>query len=193
MMLTPQPLLPQGTPSAVSMDGPSAAPALWMVVDVESIGLHGQAFAVAWAVWRQGTDAALAQGLWACPPDAAQGSDADRAWVAASLPPLPANCANAAMVCQRFWADWLHWRSRGATMLVDCGWPVEAQFLSACVRQAGPDVAMLGPIPLVDLATLRALHPERLAALPVRLADELPAHDPRADVRQTWRLWQALI
>ncbi|GAB4215586.1 MAG: hypothetical protein Fur007_13870 [Rhodoferax sp.] len=167
-----------------------------MVVDVESVGLHGEGFAVAWAVWAAGAPAGaapLAQGLWACPPRAARGTAADMAWVLAHVPPLPAACATPADVRARFWADWLLWREKGAYMLVDCGWPVEAQFLSACVAEAGSDAAALGPYPLLDLATLRALHASPLATLAQRPPDEMPAHDLRADVRQTHRLWQALM
>ncbi len=162
---------------------------LLMVIDVESIGLHGEGFAVAWQVATSSHADVLAQGLWACPPEAAAGSAPDRAWVAAHLPVLPVNCPDPSAVRQHFWADWLHWRQQGAWMLADCAWPVEARFLNDCIRDGAPDAGQFGPWPLLDLALARALWPELTTLAQQRLPDELPVHDPRADVRQTLRLW----
>lgn len=161
---------------------------LAMVLDVESIGLHGEGFAVAFAVCDTRTGQSLAEGLWACAPEAAQGSADDRAWVRQHVPDLPVNCQNPQQVRQRFWADWLHWRAQNAWLVADCAWPVESNFLSACVQDAPAQEAFLGPFPLIDVATCLALWPGPVPDFSVRQSDELPLHDPRADVRQSLRI-----
>ncbi len=161
---------------------------LFMVVDVESIGLHGEGFAVAWEICRVALhDAPLEQGFWGCAPQLASGLDSDRDWVATHVPPLPMNCATPTEVRQHFWADWQTWSAQGALMLVDCGWPVETAFLSACLREARADLGFSGPFPLLDVATARTLLSGKPDTPSFHRA--VQQHDPRDDVRATWLDW----
>lgn len=51
-----------------------------------------------------------------------------------------------------FWS-WLTARQASALVVVDCGWPVEAGLLSACVAD-DPSRAFKGPYPLHEVASL---------------------------------------
>ena len=71
--------------------------------------------------------------------------------------------------------------------MADCAWPVEANFLSACVKLNHKEREWQGPYPLHDLASvLLALGADALAVTE-RLPDELPAHHPLMDARQSAR------
>lgn len=160
---------------------------LWMVMDAESIGLHGEAFAVAYVVV-DGVGTRILEETIACPASAAAGADSDRAWVAANIPldALPQNCESPRQVRDRFWDAWLAWKAQGARLVVDCGWPVEANLLSACVRDE-PSRTWEGPYPLYELASLVEALQEDPTAACERLADEAPAHLPWNDSRQSAR------
>lgn len=171
----------------------ASPPRYAMVFDVESIGLHGEGFAVAWLVLDVLTHATLESETHDCPADLAKGSTTDRAWVAANIPALKTNCASPSEVRAHFWGAWLRWRAQGAWLVADCAWPVETNFLSACVQDAGPDAHFLGPLPLYDLTALALFCKVDSPNQPARLGDELPEHDPAADARHTARMLQALL
>lgn len=172
----------------------SVTPA-WMVFDVESAGLSGEGFAVGWVVVaRDGAE--IDSGLLRCELDFASGRESCIAWVRERV--VPALSAGGlteriedhlsiAELRSAFWAEWTVQRARGAVLAVDVPWPVEANFLSACVRD-NPWREAYQPYPLIDIASVRlAAGLDPLATLP-RTARELPAHNPLADARQSARL-----
>lgn len=119
--------------------------------DAESNGLHGAAFAIGAVV------------LNACTGDvletfAARVADPEPLdpWVAANVVPklsdLRITHASAREMRDAFWA-WLSARKESAIVVVDCGWPVEAGLLSACVAD-DPSRAFGGPYPLHEVATM---------------------------------------
>lgn len=166
---------------------PSVKPNLWMVFDVESVGLHGEGFAVGWVVVdARGTEVEARRE--ACPPDAAAGEEGVRGWVRASCPAFESRHATPAEVRAAFWERWLDWRAAGAGLAADCAWPVEARFLAACVDDDPKARGWAGPYPLHDVATLRVAAGLDPLATSGRLPNELPAHDPLADARQSARL-----
>lgn len=159
----------------------------FMIFDVESIGLHGEGFAVAFVVVNA-EGQLFDQNVFACQPSDAKGEESDREWVAENVPSIPAKFDCPADVRSEFWLCWQHWRHRGAALVSDCGWPVEGRFLAACIDDS-PHRKWEGPYPLLDLATallIKGIDP--LSDRP-RLPDELPKHDPLADCRQTARLF----
>jgi hypothetical protein len=174
-----------------------SGPSLFMVFDVESVGLHGEGFAVGWVVVGGGKE--LESGRLACPAAAAYGTRSGREWVATNAPTMPNTHALPNDVRDAFWAAWLRWKGRGAVLAADCPWPVEARFLAACVEEARDPMTSgtetpegerdwQGPYPLIDVASVRlavGLDPLGTAG---RLPNELPAHDPLADARQSARL-----
>lgn len=158
-------------------------------VDVESIGLHGEGFAVGYVVV-DGLGIEMEAVTLACPPGAAKGADSDRAWVAHNVPTLVVTHAAPRDVRTAFWDRWLHWSALGAQMVADCAWPVEARFLAACVDDLGSSAAWQGPFPLLDVSTLAVTLGQDPRAAGRRLANELPLHDPLADARYCARLWR---
>lgn len=169
----------------------------WMVFDVESAGLSGEGFAVGWVVVaRDGTE--IDSGMRWCQLALASGREKDIAWVREHVMPALAagdDSRRAVTVELRslvdlrteFWSEWGIQRARGAVLAADVPWPVEANFLSACVRD-NPRREVTQPYPLIDIASVRlAAGFDPLATLP-RTASELPAHNPLADARQSARL-----
>ncbi len=171
----------------------------YFVFDVESIGLHGEGFAVGYVVV-DSVGRELETGLFSCPPATAVGTDTDRAWVAQNVPPLALTHSTPAQVRAAFWQAWLRWRettlSNGAIyMVADCAWPVEARFLNACVDDAGAAAHWLGPYPLLDVSTLASVLTITSGSAPelLRTADMHPPHHPLADARHSARAWVALM
>jgi hypothetical protein len=158
-----------------------------MVFDVESVGLHGEGFAVGYVV----VDAAgkeLESGLFACPVDRVVGEFEGREWVVQHVPRLALTHNRPQAVRTAFWQRWLHWKAQGAVLVADCGWPVEARFLAACVDDAPERRGGDGPYPLHDLASVLWAHGRDPLATHERRPDEQPAHHPLMDARQSARL-----
>lgn len=158
-----------------------------MVFDVESIGLHGEGFAVGFVVLdAEGNQ--LEAVTYACPPDAAKGNDEGRAWVKATCPKLTRTHDLPIEIRSAFWTKWQEWKAKGAVLIADCCWPVEARFLAQCVDDAPSERGWQGPYPLHDAASMllaRGLDPLEKRE---RKADELPEHDPLADAKQSARI-----
>lgn len=160
---------------------------MFMVFDVESIGLHGEGFAVGYVVVRR-DGKMLDEGVMACDPNVCFGTDESREWVAKNVPPLEAVYRGPRQLREAFWGRWLHWKEQGAALMADCAWPVEARFLAAAVKDDHDRREWEGPYPLHDLASvLLALGRDPLASND-RMPNELPAHHPLMDARQSARL-----
>lgn len=160
---------------------------LFIVIDAESIGLHGEAFAVAWVVVNRAGET-LDEGCMACDPDQCLGTDDNRLWVAENVPPLDVTSPTPQHLRNSFWLVWRHWADRGAVLVADCAWPVEAGFLSACVRLNSRERERQGPYPLYDLGSvLLAASGFDALAVTERLPDEMPMHHPLMDARQSAR------
>lgn len=162
---------------------------LYMVFDVESIGLHGEGFAVGYTVIDAVGNTAGPDGRYACPPSAAMGGDEGRAWVAENCPPIEANCETPRAVRDCFWHDWMAWKEHHAELVADCAWPVEARFLAACVDDEPENEGKpwQGPYPLHELASFMVAAGMDPYATYARLPNE-PEHDPLGDARQSARL-----
>jgi hypothetical protein len=159
---------------------------LFMVFDVESIGLHGEGFAVAWVVVNRGGER-LGEGCLSCDPAQCAGTEESRLWVGENVPSLERTSPTKQHLLNTFWHAWRHWADKGAVLVADCAWPVEANFLSACIALNHAEREWQGPYPLHDLASvLLALGADALA-MTERLPDELPAHHPLMDARQSAR------
>ena len=169
-----------------------------MVFDVESVGLHGQGFAVGFVVIKDGAE--VDNGLFACeqektvddaghlPPN----HGGDRKWVAENIPVL-GKLSSPFVVHEKFWAVWQEWKSKGAVLAADCAWPVEGRFLNACVDIATDLRRWDGPYPLIEISTLLlAAGFDPMEPFP-RRDDELPIHNPLADARQSARLMMTAI
>jgi hypothetical protein len=167
---------------------PDTANRRYMVFDVESVGLHGEGFAFGFIVVDE-NGAELRTGYDACPPETAEGSDESRRWIGENLPYLPPTCASPREVRARFWKAWEEERAKGAVLVAENGWPVEARFLAACIDDDPTERIPGGPFPLHEVSTaLLATGQDPMAEYDRKL-DELPRHHPVADARQSARLF----
>lgn len=170
-----------------------------MVFDVESIGLHGEGFAVGWVVIDDGGKR-IDQGLVACPKDWASGTWFDHDWVSANVTtevpdglPLYGLAQSPKDVRDAFWEQWMRWKAEGAELWADCAWPVEARFLIACIEDDKVHRKWEGPYPLHDIATLALAKGHDPVRTWDRQSDEEPAHNPLMDARQSARILHELL
>jgi hypothetical protein len=179
---------------------PPNMPPYFFVFDVESVGLQGVGFAAGWVVIDP-SGKEHGSGLFACHLAAAvevvDGEDV--LWCQQHvIPALAATMDKLISVPDpkalriSFWSHWQQWKQRGAVMVADCPWPVEARFLHACIdtrfgnrRMAGD---FDGPYPLIDVASVRMAKGLDPLEAGERLPGELPAHNPMMDARQSARL-----
>lgn len=157
-----------------------------MVFDVESIGLHGEGFAVGYVVLVNGKEVEC--DLFACPPNRAIGRASDFRWVKENIPALSANSPDPFTIREKFFRCWEKWKAEGALLAADCGWPVEARFLCACVDALPEERRFAGPYPFMEISSVMiaaGLDPMKRYA---RRKNERPVHNPLADARQSARL-----
>lgn len=160
---------------------------VFAVLDVESIGLFGESF---WwgivVVDRRGNEVLSDSQI--CRPGYCAGTDEGRAWVLQNCPlPTKYEPIGASEIRTRFAVCWAGLKERwpDVTMWADCSWPVEARFLRD-VYLCNPGFE--GPYPLHDVATLRFAAGFDPLATNERMENELPAHSPVCDARQSARL-----
>lgn len=166
---------------------------MYMIFDCESVGLHGETFAVAWVVVDH-EGKRIASAAYSCSPDAARGDEEWRTWARenVTLPPVGSK-RTPREVRREFWEAWVYAETRGATLWADCCWPVEARFLLDCVDDDPESRQGQGPYPLHDIATLRlAAGLDPLVAEP-RRPEENPAHNPQCDAIYSARLLLAAV
>lgn len=165
---------------------------LYLVFDVESIGLHGEGFAVGYIVVNQEGNK-FEEGLFACDPSKASGTIEDRRWVSDHVAIKEFNYREPYEVRQEFWRLWKDWKAKGATLVADCPWPVEARFLNQCIDDHGllgrNNLNWDGPYPLIDVGSVRLGAGLDPISSESRLSDELPEHNPLNDARQSARIF----
>ena len=164
----------------------------FVVFDVESVGLHGEGYAVGVFVLNKDGEEIFAHRL-VCPSDTAVGDSEDRDWIAQNVPKMETNCASPREVRDAFWRIWELYSAQNWLLAADNAWPVDARFLAACVDDDPKRRKWKGPHPLVDIVSvLFACDPDRRMNYG-RLPEELPEHDPLADARRSARLlWTCL-
>jgi len=167
-------------------------PTLFFVFDVESVGLHGEGFAVGFIV--QDADGnELETGRFACHPNAARGSKEGAEWVASNIRTIEPTHTAPWLVRAAFWRRWREWQGKGAVLVADCAWPVEARFLMQCVDDSPIEREWQGPYPLHDLASITLARRGDPLAKNERAPIELPEHDPLCDARQSARLLHSAL
>jgi hypothetical protein len=170
---------------------------MFFVFDCESVGLHGQTFAVAGGIYDiHGEAVEGSEFVFACDPHpgmAVKNREAeDMEWVDAKVTVREGvtPCATPDEVRHRFWALWGMARNAnpGILMFVECGWPVEARFLLECIADDPLSRNWKGPYPMHEIATMMLAAGMDPMATYERREDELPAHEPLADARLSARL-----
>src|SRR3990167_7921276 len=104
---------------------------MYLVFDVESIGLHGEGFAFGFVIISEDGIEMVAE-EHGCDPYRADGDLTDYAWVTANVT-APTDCASPREVRDLFWKHWDAAKDAGMTLVSDCLWPLEARFLEACI------------------------------------------------------------
>lgn len=159
----------------------------YFIFDVESVGLHGEGFAVAGGLHYENS-AALWEFSLCCPIDECEGSDSDREWVKKNVPTLEVTHHGPYAMREQFWQLWEQAKKQNAVMAVECGWPVEARFLSDCVKQDLPNRNFSGPYPLQEIATFMVAAGMNPMEKYERQPSESREHDPLCDSRLSARL-----
>lgn len=162
---------------------------LYMVFDVESVGLHGEGFAVGFVVIDT-VQGEIANGLYFCPQNHATGTPESRKWVEENIPRLTSGVkfSHPKQIRDIFWNQWLTWKEKGALLVADCAWPVEARFLNQCVDDSPKEREWQGAYPLIDLSSiLLANGKDPIMKFP-RKENETPEHNPLCDARQSARI-----
>jgi hypothetical protein len=174
-------------------------------LDVETVGLYGQPFAWAVSIADTKKRETVVEAVCRCPFDIAMGTPDDREWCQANV--LPALAAGAELgVLERevasveellnaFGDVWRFWHGRQAWLLVDHGYPVEAEFLFNAFMEAflQKKPPFPSPYPVLDYASMRAGRGLEPTETLKREAGELPQHHPLADARQTLRLFWDML
>lgn len=160
----------------------------FFIFDVESIGLHGEGFAVAGGIYING--AAQSEFRFCCPLEEAKGDDDDREWVKANVPVMEITHRQPITVREAFWSEWEKAKKRypDIKMAGECIWPVEAGFVASCVKDNIATRKWQGPYPFCEIASFMAAAGMDPMATYEREASEKPAHEPLADARQSARL-----
>ena len=160
----------------------------FFIFDVESAGLHGEGFAVAGGVYING--AAQSEFRFCCPPEEAEGEEADRDWVKANVPVMEITHRDPRGIREAFWAKWMEAKKQypGIKMAGECIWPVEAGFVARCIYQDKEKRNWEGPYPFHEIASFMQAAGMDPMATYERKASEKPAHEPLADARLSARL-----
>lgn len=156
------------------------------VFDVESIGLHGQHFAVAGGVFIDGIP--VREFHYACYSNSAVGLPCDRKWVTKNIPDFEVNCDSPEEVARFFTFFLADMRGKYPDLQIaaECAYPVETRFLAYCLdSDSGLPFTIY---PLHEIASFMAAAGMDPMATYDRLPNELPKHDPRADACQSARL-----
>jgi hypothetical protein len=133
-----------------------------MVLDVESVGLYGEPFAVGFVVINSLSRTVLDQCYLACPDSKAQGTDEDRRWIQKNVLPFlpPPNLDTPREVREVFWNLYRRivdaYKNQDFSIWADCGYPVEDRFLRLCVQDDLSNRVWKAPYPLHEIATVRA-------------------------------------
>jgi hypothetical protein len=157
------------------------------VFDVESIGLYGEGYAVGGGIYHaDGTRES--EFAFSCPPENALGDADDRDWVSKNIPPLVITHLRPYEVREAFWSQWLAAKEQGIPMAAECGYPVETNFLAACVHNDKRSNKWNGPYPFIEISSVMIAAGMDPMITYERVGDENPKHHPLADARQSARL-----
>ena len=160
----------------------------FFIFDVESIGLHGEAFAVAGGIYIDGSP--RSEFRFCCPREYANGEASDREWIDSNVPPMKITHQTPAAIREAFWGEWENAKSKHPEIVMagECIWPVEAGFVAACVRQEMSSRKWSGPYPFHEIASVMLSAGMDPMATYERNEFEIPSHEPLADARLSARL-----
>lgn len=178
----------------------------FFVIDVESIGLYGDPFAVGWNIItpmpKNENDKAMHQyggfdfkenGYFAINRKNPKliGSEEDRKWINENIQEIPTNMFSLDDLLESFWNVWIAAKNTypGIVMAADCMYPVESNFLAKCATNKNINERKWeAPYPLLEISTIMLTVGMNPMENYERLPNELPKHNPLADAMQSSRL-----
>jgi hypothetical protein len=170
-----------------------------LIIDVESMGLHGDAFAVAGELYSEDGNDVLDSFIYYTPRIIANpGTDSDKKWVEENVPKLEKMTLDVKAIklsskielCTKFMTKWVYYCNKynNIKMYAECGWPVESRFLNDCIDLSVEKYNWKGPYPLHEIASILACANMDPMKNYKRNENELPEHHPLTDVRLSARL-----
>lgn len=168
------------------------------VFDVESIGLHGEGFAVAGGFYDIGLEGvkAIEEFSFSCPIDNCSGLPKNIEWCKSNvtLPKNNVECKSPLEVRKKFWEVYERYRKDNNIIIAaETPWPVEAKFLEDCINDDPLEREWSGPYPLIDITSVMfAVGMEHMKMFN-RNKNELPEHNPLADSRLSARLLKVAL
>jgi hypothetical protein len=121
--------------------------------DVESNGLHGEAFAVGAVIIDSDGRRVIDEYIARCPISGKVDDWVERN-VLPSLGDIKETCADGRQLRESFWAWYTSAKSQAEAILADEPYPVEARFLITCQEDQLTERYWQHPFPLLDLGTL---------------------------------------
>lgn len=160
----------------------------YFVFDVESIGLYGEAFAVAGGIYTTSGAIPETEFCFSIDRKKAYGSPDDEAWVNTYIPDIDITHNSFEEMAHAFWEECMKARKLEILIAAECLYPVEAKFLHRVINLDLIQRAWRGPYPFVEISTyLSAAGMDPMKDYP-RLPSEEPKHHPLGDARQSARL-----
>lgn len=161
-------------------------------IDCETIGLYGETFAVGVCVIdSEGKE--IETLFLRADHNLAKGTPSSKKWIEENVIPTlyPINCETLKELRDKFWNFYMNCKLKypGIIFMADCGVPVESSFFKDCIMDDLENRMWEGPFPLHENGTLLLLCGKNPQSTFERLPNELPAHNPLADARQSARIW----
>lgn len=162
----------------------------FFIFDVESVGLHGEAFAVAGGVYIDGV--AQSEFAFHCKPSKASGAKDDFIWITdnVKIPESSIECRNPMFVLDKFWREYETAKLAYDNIIIcgECIWPVEARFMINAIDRNIADRKWKGPYPFHEIASfMLCCGFDPMKKFP-RHENELPEHNPLCDARLSARI-----
>lgn len=165
-----------------------------IVFDVETVGLHGEAWQVG-AVVMDDDWSIVQQVCWTANRDHARGTRFAHEWCDRMCGSSAESKLTPYNLRDGFYALWRAYAQKpgGCEMWADAGWPVEARFLLDVINDDHGRREWEGPYPLHEIGTVIMLKGGDCRQPLPRLADEKPIHHALNDARQSARILKHLM
>lgn len=161
----------------------------YIFFDVETLGSYGEPFAYAYEVVNK-LGRCVDKGFYYYHPRTALGKNDDRKWIMTNCFPtfddpkyvdLKVEVRGIHELCDTFREVWKKY-NKGFTPVTDCQFPCESNFLFLC------NLSPI-PMPILDISSLLFAYGRNPVGYYKREPNELPMHNPMADVQQIKRLF----
>jgi hypothetical protein len=167
-------------------------------VDVESVGLYGYPFAVAYIIFNK-NGVIVDKHLEYCPIDTEKSLKSDVEWIKTNVLHYFKNveytCGDVGELYKKFWDNWIRAKNRyeEIIMIGDVIYPVETNFISQCVTLDLNNRQFKGPYPFCDISSIENnISDQRLKELKEYekcLIETYPVHNPMNDALRCGLKW----